>query len=76
MRVVIGVAIIVAVIFWFRRAADPPEPDPSELDLLHLCGGDRSQMERLIALEHKNRPDTTRSVAVAQAIRALRRDKG
>lgn len=76
MGIVIGIAVIAVVVLWLRRAADRPEPDSSEDDLLHLCGGDRSQMERLIALEHRNRPDTTRSVAVAQAIHALRRDKG
>ncbi|MDY6946936.1 MAG: hypothetical protein SXG53_14565 [Pseudomonadota bacterium] len=75
MGIVIGIAVIVVVVFWFRRAADRPELDSSEVDLLHLCGGDKSQMERLVALEHRNRPGTTRLVAVAQAIRALRRDK-
>jgi hypothetical protein len=74
--IVIGVAIIVVVVLWFRRAGDLPELDSSEGELLHLCGGDRSQMERLIALEHRNRPDTTRTVAAARAIHALRRDKG
>ena len=75
MGVVLGIAIIVGIVFWFRQAADPPELDPSERDLLHLCGGDRSQMERLIAAELTTRPATTRSVAVAHAIHALRRDK-
>lgn len=76
MGIVIGVAVIVVVVFWFRRAGDRPDLDSSEGELLYLCGGDRSQMERLIALERRNRPDTTLTVAVARAIHALRRDKG
>jgi hypothetical protein len=74
----IGIAalVIVVIVLLLRRAADRPTDTVSaEADLLHLCHGDRSQMERLISLERKSAPDLSRSVAITRAAHSLRRDR-
>lgn len=75
MTVALGIVALVVIVFLLRRAADAPKPVSSERELLHLCGGDRSQMERLIALENRSAPGISRSVAVARAAYSIRRDK-
>jgi hypothetical protein len=74
--IAVGIVVIVAVVLLLRRAADrPADAVAAEADLLQLCHGDRPQMERLIALECKNAPNVSRSVAITRAAYSLRRDK-
>jgi hypothetical protein len=73
--VMLGIAVIVVIVFLLLRSAHPPEQVSSEEELLKLCHGDRSQMERLIAVESKNAPGIPRSVAIARATYSIRRDK-
>jgi hypothetical protein len=78
--VVVCIAILLVGVLVWRRWAGAPEASESdaadpETELLSLCLGDRSQMERLIALETKKSPGITRSVAMARAAYSIRRDK-
>jgi hypothetical protein len=73
--IAIAIAVIVVIVLLLRRAAGPSESAFVEDDLLQLCSGDKSQMERLIALERKNAPGISRSVAITRAAYSLRRDK-
>ena len=80
MVVVVCIAILLVCVLVWRRLADTPEASESasvdpETELLTLCLGDRSQMERLIALETKKSPGISRSVAMARAAYSIRRDK-
>jgi len=84
LSIALAIAALVAIVLLLRRAANgsrsesasrSAEPLSAESDLLRLCHGNKSQMERLIELEHKKAPDISRSVAIARAAHILRRDK-
>jgi hypothetical protein len=68
--------LLVGVLVWrhLARAPDEPELVDRETELLALCLGDRTQMERLIALETKRFPGILRAAAIDRAVHAMRRD--
>ena len=76
---VFAVIAIAGVIFLLYRRLRAPRrsnaPASSEADLLHLCRGDASRMERLIAFERTSNPAMSRSAAINRAVYRLRRDK-
>ncbi len=76
MGVVLGIAIVVVLlVLVFRGRATTSEKNDDETELRHLCHGDGAQMERLIAMEQRKVPGSSRSAAVAKAIHSMRRDK-
>ncbi len=84
MGIALAIAAIVAIILLLRRAAsgsaggstsESAETLSPESDLLRLCHGNKSQMERLIELERKKSTDISRLIAIARAAHILRRDK-
>jgi hypothetical protein len=58
-----------ALVSWFRR------PSAAEKALLHRCGGDASQMERLIQHEVERRPGLSRATASRWALERWARDR-
>jgi hypothetical protein len=62
------------VLLLWRRVAHRPQA-VSEDELLQLCLGDKSQAERLIALEGKTAPGISRSEAIARAVYSIRRGR-
>ncbi len=78
MEVFAAIAIAGVVFLLFLRLRSPGKADvpaASESDLLHLCRGDVSRMERLIAFERTSNPAMSRSAAIKRAVYRLRRDK-
>jgi hypothetical protein len=77
--VVLCIAILLVGVFVWRRLAGAETSEPAsaatETELLALCLGDRSQMERLIALETKKAPGISRAVALDRAVHSMRRDR-
>lgn len=73
---VIAIAGVIFLLFLRLRAPGRSKaPASSEADLLHLCRGDASRMERLIAFERTSNPAMSRSAAIERAVYRLRRDK-
>ena len=78
MEVFAVIAIAGVIFLLYRRLRAPGRsnaPASSEADLLHLCRGDESRMERLIAFERTSNPAMSRSAAINRAVYRLRRDK-
>ena len=72
----IAIAGVVFLLFLRLRARGSSNPQASsEADLLNLCRGDASRMERLIAFERTSNPAMSRSAAIDRAVDRLRRDK-
>lgn len=72
----IAIAGVVFLLFLRLRARGRSHlPASSEADLLNLCRGDASRMERLIAFERTSNPAMSRSKAIDRAVYRLRRDK-
>jgi len=77
MHLVIAVVLLsLGVYVLLRRASRAASHDPEvEAKLLHLCLGDRSQANRLIAAEFERDPSMGRAEAVRRAYLLLCRDK-
>jgi hypothetical protein len=67
------VAIVVLILYLLIRATRG-ENKSAERDLLQRCMGDKSQVDRLIALEQRRNNGLSREQAALAAIQSHRRD--
>jgi hypothetical protein len=77
MSLVLGVILVVVVLYYFvSRRDEGAQQDSSEAEdeLVQLCLGDRTQAERLLALERRKARGIDRGEAARRAVRSLRRD--
>jgi hypothetical protein len=77
MSLVLGVIVVVVVLYYFVSRGDEraqQDSSESEDELVQLCLGDRTQAERLLALEKGKARGIDRGEAARRAIRSLRRD--
>jgi hypothetical protein len=70
---VIVIAIVAAVWFWFRSEGGQP-PRGAEARLRGICLGNEEQVERLIHAEMARAPGISRNEAAAGAVSRYQRD--